>query len=73
VSELRSNAYRLLDQVIETGTPIEIERKGFKVKVVSVGQVGSKLLRLSKHACIRGDPESLVHMDWSGTWKGNQP
>jgi len=33
-SELRQNIYNLLDEVLETGIPLEIERKGKKLRIV---------------------------------------
>jgi len=33
-SALRQNLYRLLDQVLETGIPLEIKRKGKLLKIV---------------------------------------
>lgn len=67
-SQLRGNIYRLLDQVAETGDPLLISRHGHVLKIVPVCS-GSKLARLVKHDCIVGDPESLVHHDWSSEWR----
>lgn len=67
-SVLRKNIYRLLDEVLETGKSLDIQRKKGLLKVV-VEQPPSKLARLKKHNCIQGDPEALVHSDWSGEWK----
>lgn len=68
-SELRANIYRLLDQALETGRPIEVERKGQILRIMPPAQV-SKLSRLSlRKEFIRGDAEDLVHMDWSSEWK----
>lgn len=67
-SQLRKNFYQLLDHVLETGQPLEIERKGRKLRIVSVEPV-SRLARLPKRKCINGDPEKLVSIDWSGEWK----
>jgi hypothetical protein len=33
----------------------------------------SKLARLVKHDCLVGDPESIVHIDWSGEWQHDLP
>jgi hypothetical protein len=33
-SKLRENIYRILDQVLETGVPVEIERRGKILKIV---------------------------------------
>ena len=69
-SELRANIYRLLDQVIETGVPLEIERKGQVLQVV-LKEPPSRLDRLiHRDDFIDGDPDDLVHVDWSREWHG---
>ena len=68
-SKLRSNIYKLLDMVLETGKPLEIERKGRKLKIIPASVPG-KLKRLKVHKdYLKCDPEELVHIDWSGEWK----
>jgi hypothetical protein len=67
-SNLRKDIYRLLDSVIESGEPLEIERNGSFLKVIPEFRKGSKLRRLVKHTCIVGDPEELVHLDWADSW-----
>jgi antitoxin (DNA-binding transcriptional repressor) of toxin-antitoxin stability system len=71
-STLRENIYRLLDQVLETGQPLEIERKGKLLRVIPVSEP-SKIARLVKHDCLRGDPEAIVHLDWSAEWRHDLP
>jgi antitoxin (DNA-binding transcriptional repressor) of toxin-antitoxin stability system len=67
-SELRQNVYRLLDEVLRTGQPLEIERGGRRLRIVPV-EAPAKLSRLSPHpGTILGDPEELVHLDWTGEW-----
>lgn len=68
-SELRQNVYRLLDEVLDSGTPLEIDRGGRRLRIVPV--VGaSKLSRLTPHPDLfDGDPEELVHIDWSAEWR----
>lgn len=67
-SELRANLYRLLDEVLETGIPLEIERQGRHLRIVADPPT-SKLDRLVPHpGTVIGDPEDLVEMDWSGYW-----
>ena len=72
VSALRGNIYRLLDKVLESGKPLEIERKGKRLQIIPK-EPGSKLSRLTKHTCIQGNPESIVHVDWSDEWKSDLP
>lgn len=68
-SELRQNIYKLLDQVLDSGMPLEIERNGRRLRVVPV-EAPPKLDRLVRHAdYVVGDPEELVHIDWSTEWR----
>jgi len=68
-SELRQNVYRLLDEVLATGLPLEVDRGGRRLRIVPV-DAPPKLSRLSPHpGTINGDPEDLVHIDWSGEWR----
>jgi hypothetical protein len=73
-SKLRANVYRLLDEVIETGRPLEIERGG-KVLVIApkeeqpAKEKQSIWERLPRHeGYIIGDPDELIHIDWSSEW-----
>lgn len=73
VTALRANLYRLLDQVLETGIPIEVERNGARLRIAPV-ESASRLDRLRPHpGAIIGDEEDLVHMDWSGEWHPDLP
>jgi hypothetical protein len=74
-SKLRENIYKILDQVAETGIPVEIIRKGKRLKIVSqspVDQKASKLSLLVKHNVMKCPPEELVHLDWSEEWKASE-
>ncbi|MGH9190467.1 MAG: type II toxin-antitoxin system prevent-host-death family antitoxin [Acidimicrobiales bacterium] len=67
-SQLRQNIYKLLDEVLETGIPLEIERKGRKLRVVPE-KPRSKFDRIvGNPGFIIGDPDELIHMDWSEYW-----
>lgn len=69
-SKLRENIYRVLDQVLETGEPAEIERNGRRLRIVADDQP-SRLDRLVRRPdTVKGDSEDFVHLDWSGEWKG---
>jgi antitoxin (DNA-binding transcriptional repressor) of toxin-antitoxin stability system len=68
VTKLRANLYEIVDRVIETGVPVEIERKGERIRLERA-KVKSKLQKLAKNPnTIVGDPEDIVHMDWSSEW-----
>lgn len=67
-SKLRENIYRILDGVLETGNPVVIERHGRTLRIVA-DEPRSKLDNLVPNPdFIVGDPEDLVHMDWSHEW-----
>jgi PHD/YefM family antitoxin component YafN of YafNO toxin-antitoxin module len=67
-STLRANVYRLLDEVLESGRPLEIERKG-KIVVIAPQEKQSTWDRLPRReGAIVGDPDELIHMDWSSEW-----
>lgn len=67
-SRLRQDIYRILDQVLETGVPVEIERHGKTLKIVPP-EDRSKLDSLRRRDYLKVDPEELVHIDWSETWR----
>ncbi|MEQ1500575.1 MAG: type II toxin-antitoxin system Phd/YefM family antitoxin [Myxococcota bacterium] len=68
-SELRADIYRVLDRVLETGIPVEIERNGRVLRIVAE-PLGSRLDRLVPHPdAVVGDLDELVHLDWSSEWR----
>jgi hypothetical protein len=67
-SKLRANIYRMLDEILETGQPLEIERNG-KVLVIAPKEKQSIWDRLPRReGFIVGDPDELIHIDWSSEW-----
>jgi hypothetical protein len=68
-TKLRENVYRVLDEVLESGQPVQIRRKGRTLRIVPDPAPSSRLERLHKRPTLRGEPEDLVHLDWSGEWK----
>ncbi len=68
-SKLRENVYRILDQVLATGKPVDIERRGRLLRIVPAER-SSKLGRLKpRKRYLKTDPERIVHLDWSGEWR----
>lgn len=68
LTKMRSDLYKIMDRVLETGVPVEIERRGRKIRIIPVAPK-SKLDNLVKRpGTIIGDPEEIVHMDWSDEW-----
>lgn len=71
-TELRANLFGVLRQVITTGKPVDLEWKGQHLQIVpkETLQQSSKLARLRPHPeVVSGDPESIVHLDWSSEWQ----
>ena len=69
-TKLRQDIYEILDAVIATGNPVEIERKGRLLQIVMVQPPQtSRLSRIVKRPGLLCDPEDLVHSDWSTEWK----
>jgi len=73
-SKLRANVYRVLDQALATGVPVEIERHGRRLRIVPVtpprGAAPGKLSRLkSRRRYLRVAPEALLDIDWSREWR----
>lgn len=68
-SKLRENVYRILDEAIATGTPVEVVRKGSILRIVPERRV-SKFSRLKKRTGFDGDPDDIIGMDWLKEWTG---
>ncbi|MEO8099158.1 MAG: type II toxin-antitoxin system Phd/YefM family antitoxin [Acidobacteriota bacterium] len=66
-TKLRQNLYAILDEVLATGQPVEIERKGRVLRLV-LAEPPSRLARLKNRNSVVGDLDSLVHLDWSMEW-----
>lgn len=69
ITDTKNDILKILDKVIETGRPVTVERKG-KHLIISPSKASSKLEQLEEHLdYIKGEPEAIVHMDWSTEWK----
>jgi hypothetical protein len=67
-SRLRADVYRILDEVLRTGQPADVERNGRLLRIVPV-DLPSRLADLVPHPhAVTGDPAELVHLDWSAEW-----
>ncbi|MCH9699144.1 MAG: type II toxin-antitoxin system Phd/YefM family antitoxin [Gammaproteobacteria bacterium] len=67
LTALRQKLFSVVDQVIETGIPVEINRNGHIVKIV-LADKKSKLDNLVAHDCIVGDTDDLIEpppQEWS--------
>lgn len=69
-TELRKNVYNILDEVLETGLPVDIERHGKHLRLIAV-EKPSKLKNLKPMKnLIAGDPSDLNNIDWTHEWNG---
>ena len=61
-TKLRSDLYRVIDDVIKKGVPVEVELRGKKVRIVPA-EPRDKLANLVKRpGVIVGDPGQLPHV-----------
>lgn len=65
---IEEDILKVLDEVLSTGVPVEIERKGRRL-LISPAKKRRNLDCLEKHPeFVVGNPDDLVHMDWSSEW-----
>lgn len=67
-TQLRASIYKVLDEILASGKPVEIERKGQLLRI-EPAQKTSKFARLATHDIMKDEPESFVSSDWSQEWK----
>ncbi len=63
-TELRSNIYKLLDEVLNSGVPIEINKGSKRLKIVPVGKFNKLQNLVSRPNVIQGNPDDLVNISW---------
>lgn len=63
-TQLRRDLYKLLDEVLETGIPLEIRRNQRLLRIVPVEPVDRLDRLIRRPDVIVGDPEELVHLEW---------
>lgn len=63
-TELRSNVYRVLDEILSSGVPVEIEKNGRRLRIMPVEPV-DRLSQLPRRPdVISGDANNLAHIHW---------
>lgn len=63
-TELRGNLFNLLDEVLNTGLPLEIDRGGKRLRIVLVEKVDKLQSLVRRPSVILGDPDDLVSLSW---------
>jgi len=64
-TQLRTDIYNLLDEVLQTGLPLEIKKGDKKLRVVPVDEVDKLKNLISRPEVISGDPDELAEINWS--------
>jgi len=73
LSKFRENIFNISDEVIRSGVPVLIKRKG-KILKISVEVPVDKLkplAQLPKRKILKVEPDEIVHLDWSKEWRKN--
>ncbi len=65
-TQLRKNLYNLLDEVINTGVPLQINRGGKILQITPLEKVNKLDLLISRPDVINGNPDELVNITWEG-------
>ena len=63
-TQLRANIYNLLDEVLETGLPLEIKKGDKRLIIIPVDKVDKFKNLISRPEVIQGDPDDLVEINW---------
>jgi prevent-host-death family protein len=71
LTALRQNLFGIVDKVIQTGVPVEIERNGKKVFLVPDEPLKTRLSNLKPRDWIVGDPDELLRIEDLTEW--NEP
>lgn len=64
VTELRSNIYKLLDEIINTGIPIEIKKNGKLLRIIPVHKINKLNNLVSRPNVIKGNPDEIINISW---------
>lgn len=65
-TQLRKNLYNLLDDVINTGIPLQINRGGKILQITPVEKINKLDKLISRPEVIIGDADDIVDITWEG-------
>ncbi len=63
-TQLRTNIYNLLNEVLKTGIPLEIKKGDKKLRIILVDEVDKLENLIARPEVIQGDPDELAEIDW---------
>jgi len=64
LTELNSDLHNLIDEVIETGIPLELKRDGKKLLITLVSEVPRTERLFRRKEAFIGDSDDLLDMNW---------
>ncbi|MGL4497758.1 MAG: type II toxin-antitoxin system Phd/YefM family antitoxin [Planktothrix sp.] len=62
--ELSGNLDNLLDEILRTGIPLEIERGGKRFRIIPIEPLDKLEKLVHRPHVILGDPDTLVESNW---------
>lgn len=72
ITQLRSQLYKVFDQIIATGEGVEVKRKGVTIRI-EPKTTGKKLSRVRKLNLLTDQSDLLLGIDWLKEWKSDLP
>ncbi len=63
-TELRGNIYNLLDEILNSGIPIEIRKGKRKLRIVPVEKTNKLQNLIRRPNVIKDNPNDLVNISW---------
>lgn len=69
-TQLRQNLYQTLDEVLETGKPMRVERKG-KTLLISAERPVLQNRIFKKRKLLVDPDEDITKIDWMAEWRKN--
>ncbi len=63
-TQLRGNLFKILDEVLDTGIPVEINRSGRRLRIVPVEKPDKLKNIVARPHVIKGDPGNLPDIHW---------
>jgi prevent-host-death family protein len=65
-TELRANIYKLLEDVLKTGVPLEVKKGKKRLRIVPAEPVDRLQNLVARPEVVHGDPDELVDISWEG-------
>ena len=64
ITELTKNIYNLLDEILNTGIPLEIDRGGKRLRIIPVENVDKLQNLVHRPEVLLGDSDDLIDLNW---------